>query len=344
MNEKDRRFDVVLIAVVAVTAASIAFAVFSVRKAKKELPVSIYVSKEYAVYLPIVTSQLVIFGAQVEGATVKKLSYLREGQWWQTGVYWHLVETSPGVYSWPSDLDNVMQYNSNPVIFNTRGTPLFYRTDSAYSCSPPKKDYYIKYADYVKAMIGRYAEYGLVGFTIWNEPEPSPDQTNPNWNLPYFGCWGDAELYADFTKFVYSSVKAEYPDILIISGEFMGIDTAWDADAISHGMAGDLFSFHCYVWSLGECDAKIAYMVSLAPHKKWVMTETSMLSETGGSDFRSLQGQHASHIRDNFRTLGLLGALWYTVADNGWRNSDLCFGGICYPAYDEWVWPEQTAR
>ena len=166
-------------------------------------------------------------------------------------VFWHRLETKPGVLEFPAslaDLDQLVtrsaQRGAHPVLILNYGNR-FYDGGGQLSSDAG----IAAYARYVRFVVKHFK--GRVDqFEVWNE-----------WNIGGGGTpaqraarYGSPEDYARVLRAAYVAIKGENPLALVIGGAFAGYDYKWiEAFARAGGFASlDAFSTHPYVFAAGK--------------------------------------------------------------------------------------------
>lgn len=166
-------------------------------------------------------------------------------------VFWHRIETKPGVLRFPDNLQDLDQLvtlsarqGGHPLLILNYGNPLY--DGGGLLHSPQGIAAYVRYVRFVvKHFRGRVDQ-----FEVWNE-----------WNIGGGGTqaqraarFGSPEDYAAVLRAAYTAIKAENPSATVIGGAFAGYDYKWiDAFARAGGFASlDGFSIHPYVFSAGR--------------------------------------------------------------------------------------------
>lgn len=176
---------------------------------------------------------------------------------------------------------------------------------------------------------------------IWNEPDVWPDEIAPEAKI-FYGCWGSSidagRAYGELYNRVYWAVKRFMPAVQLLAG---GLMRAWNHAPFMTGMSQaikkfDAISYHAYPDTVQEFEqilqgAQAIRALFGARVRLWC-TETSLLSDVGGAEFELNQANYFDWLTKNTRG-SLSGFLWYSLANNGWRNSDLVQGGRKKPAW-----------
>lgn len=292
-------------------------------------------------------------GAQLEGPLGSRDQWLVSNRVYHIPIVWGEVESSPGIYIFQqhtydtiSRLNNKLGIGNYQLIIGVKVSPSFYSSDPNYGMSPPKLEHAINFAEFVEQVILTFAPWGI---EIWNEPEFPKEIAL----TPYYGGYGtdNGALYGQTVRVIYDYVKERDLKTKIIAGASLGllserITLAFLADAVAAGMKSDYWSFHAYVWyketpDLSEWNkifqlANTAHSVYPVPQ---ILSETSVMLNAPAPNnpaHREQQAQFLRYLLGNYQRTQVDTLLWYTLANNGWRNTDLVFADIPYPAYDVW--------
>jgi uncharacterized protein YgiM (DUF1202 family) len=128
--------------------------------------------------------------------------------WVKSQLRWEFVENSPGAIDWsePDRIIDTMHGNGINVLFSIFTAPQWTRPDKPGTGGPPN-DFNL-YADFVGKVAQRYC--GRLGaIEVWNEQ---------NLQREWEGFPLDPALYMDLLRRAYTSIKANCPSVLVISG------------------------------------------------------------------------------------------------------------------------------
>ncbi len=168
--------------------------------------------------------------------------------------YWSEVEINKGQYSFHPKITLPMQsfqeFGIDPFL-------VFAFSNKHYDGgqTPYTEEAHTAYANYVKAMLGKFGSQ-LKSGEIWNE-----------FNLPFFGGNGPAasraDVYFNLLKKGYEASKSVRPDLNVVGGATAGIPLEWLEDVFALGGLDymDTLSVHPYRYPqspeglLGEIDA-----------------------------------------------------------------------------------------
>lgn len=208
---------------------------------------------------------------------------------------------------------------------------------------------------------------------LWNEPDAPAYDSAPD----FYGCWvnnhdGAAKYqnggayYADVLHAVAPYVKNQFPrdSVKFVAGATMNTDNGFLEKVIDDALPEDIdvVSYHQYVMITNSSGCDIAAYISnydnsfsyirnyLDNHggagKPILISEGAMgfysvPSQTPTPTFYDCQARFAANLltwAEGKRTNdNLLGFIWYTVAHNGWRETDLLYNnGTPKPVYYIW--------
>jgi hypothetical protein len=288
----------------------------------------------HIVYLPVVeTCKHPILGAQLEGVSLGENEKYIVGNWVSVGVNWNWAEAERGQYQVKQLLADLDGYH---LIVNVRNAPVWARSGEL-ECSGVKPENYQDYASFILYLIEEYPYIEAV--ELWNEPDAY--HTDPVL-AQYFGCFESGEIYAEMVNAVAPILKAQYPDVTVVAGALL--DTGQFAiDFTGNSTAYNVLSFHHYAWYGAEWDTQqVALEMRTYTDKPVWMTETSLLcvGSLCNADFEQAQADYYDYMIRSGPDL----IMWYTLANNGWNNSDLVDNDRRRPAwyrYEEWAtWEE----
>jgi len=318
-------------------------------------------------YLPMIRDDpCVPIGAQIEGYFRGREKWLRNDSIVEGMIKWSEIEQERGVYDWDTQKDeDFKKIDGRPFVLQVKNSPEWARKYPEYECSPPKREYFVDYAAFVLALIDRYDDYtDQLYIEVWNEPDVDRTLIGPY--APYFGCWGEisdpyygGEYYGQFLATIYPMIKSERPDVTILAGALSlggGDSTAFWQGAMKYRGNYDGVSYHAYAYyqdgQPGEENEDWQVIKKKATHLRWLgedaplyVTETSLLCnpnwspcyDPGIHGFRVVQGEYLRHIIREVADWDVEFVLWYTIANNGWLNSDLVWQDEPQPAYFEYL-------
>jgi hypothetical protein len=166
-------------------------------------------------------------------------------------VFWHRIETKPGVLLFPDSLQDLDQLVTDaakqgrrPLLILDYGNKLY--DNGGQIRSPEGIAAYVRYVHFVvKYFRGRVDQ-----FEVWNEWNIGSGGTQEQKSARY----GSPQEYAVLLRAAYTAIKVENPSAVVIGGAFAGYDYAWiDAFGRAGGFNSlDGFSIHPYVFSEGR--------------------------------------------------------------------------------------------
>jgi hypothetical protein len=245
-------------------------------------------------------------------------------------VFWHRIETKPGVLAFPDslkDLDQLVtdaaRQKKRPLLILDYGNKFYDNGGQIHSAEGIAA--YVRYVRFVvKHFQGRVDQ-----FEVWNE-----------WNIGSGGTdaqraarHGSPQDYAALLKAAYAAIKEVNPGATVIGGAFAGYDYAWiDAFARAGGFNSlDGFSIHPYVFSEGEkgtpesalkhLDELKSRIDALAPGRdiRIYVTEAGWPIHTGP---KGVSEEIAAAYLKQFMLLAktrpwIAGVWWYDLFDDG---------------------------
>lgn len=296
-------------------------------------------------------------GAQFEGPLTTRDKYLVANRIFHFPVRWDEIEKQPGIYTAPIYAsDNIRRMNAKlgignyQFIIGTRTCPQFYARTLGVRNSPPRVENYVDYVNFIEFLI---MTYNPTGIELWNEPEASIQASG---SLDYIlgGFGTDGTSYGEMVRTVYDILKPKYPATLFISGASIGLG-GWDAVrsfvqlAKNAGMKSDYWSWHAYLY-YGEVAGKpykrrYADVIRFAT-EMWdiyqcqqLITECSLMrvqSLPEDKGHRIEQAEYLRYLINHRETMPVDSLLWYTLANNCWRHTDLVENNDPKPAYTIW--------
>ncbi|MFZ5810147.1 MAG: hypothetical protein ACOY16_12765 [Chloroflexota bacterium] len=206
---------------------------------------------------------------------------------------------------------------------------------------------------------------------LWNEPDAPAYDSAPD----FYGCWvkkqnGTPEYqnggiyYAQVLNAIAPYVKSQFPagSIKFVAGATMSNNNGFLEKVIDNAIANiDVVSYHQYIFTTNSNCNVSEYISSyenpfsyirnyLDNHggaaKPILISEGAMgfypiPSQTPAPAFYNCQATFAANLltwaEGKRNSDKLLGFIWYTVATNGWRETDLLFNnGLPKPVYHIW--------
>ena len=277
-----------------------------------------------------------VIGVQIESNSAS-LPWLVEPSWVRKWLRWYEIELRAGVYTWGNRNDRAIleiSESRNPLLLTIITTPRWARIYPEKRCSPPRPEYLDDFATFVIAAIDRYQPDAI---ELINEPEVAYNQLDNELDY-WIGCWGPhGYYYAEMLKTVYPAVKQAHPEILILAGSLMLEEFQEDfwPDVINTGGVGfyDVVSFHGYsYYPINDFDValrKAQYLRDIGETAPLWLTETSLLCGYNlpcGSEFEIDQAGYLRYVFTKSNAHDIDMVFWYTLAKNGWQNSDLVAG------------------
>jgi hypothetical protein len=246
-------------------------------------------------------------------------------------VFWHRLETKPGVLVFPENLQDLDQLitvsvrqGRRPLLILNYGNKLY--DGGGLIRSPEGIAAYVRYVRFVvKHFRGRVDQ-----FEVWNE-----------WNIGGGGTpaqraarYGSPQDYAAVLRAAYTAIKTENPSATVIGGAFAGYDHKWiEAFGRAAGFHSlDGFSIHPYVFSEGpvagtpesamrHIDALKSRIDALAPGRdlRIYITEAGWPVHEGS---HGVSEDTAAAYLQRFMLLAksrpwIAGVWWYDLFDDG---------------------------
>ncbi|MCU0453759.1 MAG: T9SS type A sorting domain-containing protein [Bacteroidetes bacterium] len=201
-------------------------------------------------------------------------------------IYWHEVETSPGVFTFQAKHDAyvyaALARGIQPLIIFDYGHPL-------YGGTPRDSVGRAAFARYCSTVVARYAPLGAKHYEVWNEP---------NLCLPGFCPWSpapDPVEYVQLLREAYAAIKQADSTAVVLAGATSPLDEPETTQripgvtfiqrivALGAGDVCDAISFHQYPvnrppedWVPGE----VARMRAVAPGRRFWITEAGQHTST----------------------------------------------------------------
>lgn len=246
---------------------------------------------------------------------------------WLDDVDWGELETRKKLLS---HVDRSIQIKNSPE--RARIYP-------QYQCSPIKGDYWLSFAQFILNVIDVYEPYAV---ELWNEPEVR----RQNISSPvdeYIGCFGETDMYSagvgygKFITAIYDYVKPR-ANVEIWAGALMLADEShWEfaKGFVSVGKM-DYLSYHSY----SGYDRNYAHAIAKAMRLREFCSTPLILSETayqwdGMDDLQiEYQAEYLEWTYQRLKEYGVRGMNWYTLANNGWKNTDMVYKDQIRPVYN----------
>lgn len=263
---------------------------------------------------PTSLKQQFAMGVQIEnGGFLRAMPYAAPRSWIKRRINWAEVDTN----GWQKDDRDLMLAGEHSLLLTVHNAPADFLIEPGRACGAIKPEAWSAYADFIITVIDRYwSANRQMWIELWNEPDvtgsPFPD---------LFGCWpADGKLYGQMAGKVYKIVKRARPKVLIFGGALSQIGSfAYRVPKC------DGISYHSYPkeqgGSTGMTSTRLkAEQLKAMGHKNILLSETSLLG-SGSLAHQELQRQYFEYLMC-LRNL-LTGVFWYTLAYNGWENSDM---------------------
>jgi hypothetical protein len=290
------------------------------------------------IYFPVINNSERVFtyplGAQIEGDFSNCEQWKIPKRTYKYTIKWKDIESNPDIYVWPNK-----PLTTNNII-NIKGTPKWARILPDFSGSPPKPEYYVQLRKFINLLAKRYSP---IAIELFNEPDVKVTDINSELS-EYFGAWvlpGESFYqggvrYGNFCNKIYSK---EYGSKLL-AGALMMHENSLE---FLHGMIAakfkaDFLSYHCYISSKKDFNRIFDLAIILEGLAKLpvVVTETSLLGDIDTPTLQEDQKNYLKYILKNLFYSNLQLVVWYTLANNGWKNSDLVYNNISKPVYEVW--------
>lgn len=284
----------------------------------------------YTLIFPIIyfTTATPKVGVVLELPYTKATQYLECNSISIFAIDWGIVEGDQGEYDWSYYDDQIAELSCIQRDIIVKNAPVWAREYPEYGNSPPKREYWDSYANFVVAVTTRYRPAHI---QIWNEPEIKLKKSG------LFGGWGiDRGMdYALFALNVQQKVHDLNLPVMIVTGGFSSLNSYFVADVSSMGNF-DAISWHYYpyfplqqVFFDGFIDS-INIAKTKFPNADRFVTETALLCYGICDDsFYEQQAIWLSFISQQ----DISGVRWYTLGWNDWMRSDMLSGGIDAPVY-----------
>lgn len=302
----------------------------------------------FIIVLPIIITSLYVhpLGTQIDYAPFSYGSgysqYIRDYRTYQFPVLWSEVYQN-GIPSYLIENFDALYFRNVAIILGIKTTPQPYRLWPEHIASPPKPEYYYKYAEFVCSL---NQQYHIDAIEIYNEPNVSIALLD-NTTERYFGGWiGEDETpeiggtrYGQFMSVVYPAIKSCNPDLTVYAGALMGNQDGirFIHAAIDAGLQADAISFHAY---LSDYNRNYSYPFEYAD-QIWqytnlplALTEMSVMRRFVEDDaqFRENQVQYLQYVLQNsvFEYVGI-----YSLF-NDWEDTAMIRQGLPTPLYESW--------
>lgn len=181
-------------------------------------------------------------------------------------VYWHEVETSPGVFTFQPKHDAYIQAalsrGIQPLIILDYGNAL-------YGGTPRDSGSRSAFARFCSTTVARYAPLGVKHYEIWNEPNLCIETF-----CPWFPAPSPLE-YFELLKVAYSACKSADSSVIVLGGATSPLDEPETSEKIP----GVDFIYRIFQLGAGACMDAVSfhqYPVNRYP-EDWVPLETSRI-------------------------------------------------------------------
>lgn len=297
------------------------------------------------VFLPFLSSWKKVepkIGAQVEGCIIGNEKWVVPNRIYHWNMRWAESEPIPELYNFPPYTYLNYKMLGSMQIIGTRTCPEWARLWPDNGGSPPRNDYYLNYARWICEIIARFEPWGV---EIWNEPDCKAENNDTN----YLGAWWDGKSwyssgvrYGQFTRAIYPYIKQYSPKTKVLVGALMNVNEQESQEflrgAVSGGLRGDYLSYHCYITERPYFIRAFALSAALKKIAKLptICTETSVLAWNDSEELRILQHDYLQYLINSLKTPIYSypeKVLWYSLANNHWKNSDLQRGDAPLPAW-----------
>jgi len=306
------------------------------------------VEEKFTVNLPIVYNRYpkVVLAAYLEG--IRKddpdFKFAKPG-----GIIGTYITFSDLSWDRPDMAIGEIEKHGLQYTIQIKNAPVEWRVYPDKECSPPKPEYYTAYAQRVIEVLDRYDPYTI---SIWNEPEPAPEELGNGMDY-YIGCWGDlnaeyfgGEEFGKFMAHIYPIIKEAHPNMTIVGGELMfsmynDRHKKFATGFAKYGMF-DRFSFHAYPgWPSSGLTSYPFIQANFArtlTDKPLELSETSYSCEDAWYDcsnpaVEKEQAVYLKNLLEKAYDNEIVFIRWYTLANNGWRNTDLVWKSVPKPAW-----------
>jgi hypothetical protein len=147
--------------------------------------------------------------------------------------------------------------------------------------------------------------------------------------------------YGQCLNAIYPIIHAAYPNVRIIAGALIGgIPSSLEflQGAINTGLKCDAISFHKYISIGGNFNSAFEFgkLVKQKINKPQVLSETSITSLTDSIELQQRQAEYLEYLMNNLSSSTIKVIQWYSLANNGWMNTDLVRRSEETLAYKEW--------
>jgi len=298
----------------------------------------------FKTFLPVILKpkkQPKVLGTQIEGKIVPEQVAPRA--WIHKAIKWFECELSEGNIVWTQKLLDIYEFlQDRDVVWGTRGCAEYAREIPEYPNSPPKVEYYAKYANLV---IKAIEDFNLKYVEVWNEPDTDPHYMSSE-ARPYYGGWGTWDnpyqggvYYGEFLSIIYPIIKSAYPDVTIIAGALACHEYT---EPFLEGFAQfeyDAISFHAYPYWKQSLDTMKQHVSMIRQYTDCPLycTETSLIKYDSitNPEFENDQADYWDYVIQKGYELELTGLFWYSM-DSEWKCTNLVSHSRKKPAWERY--------
>lgn len=263
-------------------------------------------------------------------------------------VLWSEIEPQPGQYRWDllaakeQSIRQLRAAGIEPVVIINR-TPAWAQLVPGRVCSPPAPQHIPALLRFLELLSARYKDgpSAIRYWEFWNEPDRSPDNVIDSDGS---GCWGSDEptyhggdYYGQVLAQAAPALRRGNPNAQVLGGALLyWVDSDY-TQRFLEGMlatggvtASDILSFHAYGewaaadWLVTKTNRVRAQLRRYKLDQKPLMaTEVAatcsplVQSNCTSSFVTNDQANYAARIYAEALALGLHGAFWYTLANQG---------------------------
>ena len=284
-------------------------------------------------------------GVQIEHHQAQSVKqWIIPNRQYQIPIKWRDVETVRGIYDWSLYDPDFEALAGQKVTAGIKVVPEWARLWKGYVASPPKPLCFYDLANFVIKVIERYH---VDAVELFNEPDVDLISTIPY--AEYFGAWCiSSDWYMGGTRYgqclnaIYPVIHAAYPNVRIIAGALIGgIPSSIEflQGAINTGLRCDAISFHKYIGLGGNFNSAFEFgkLVKQKINKPQVLSETGITSSIDSLELQQAQAGYLKYLKQNYRTSTVSVIQWYSLANNGWMNTDLVRNNESTLAYKEFI-------
>ena len=302
----------------------------------------------YQTFLPVIMQgqpqKPLPLGCQIEGRVAGREQWVVPARQYQIAVKWRDAETVKGVYDWSIYDPDFEALSGQRVTAGIKVVPEWARSWKGYVASPPKPLCFYDLANFVIKVIERYH---VEAVELFNEPDVDLNSTIQF--AEYFGAWCiSSDWYMGGTRYgqclnaIYPVIKSAYPNVRIIAGALIGgIPSSLEflQGAINTGLRCDAISFHKYISMNSNFNSAFEFgvLVSKKIDKPQILSETSIVSTVDSIKLQQRQSEYLEYLKCDYQYSTISAIQWYSLANNGWMNTDLIRNNIPTLAYKEFT-------